>query len=119
MRPSMYGDSPTPWTEGSPLDSAIASLSTFEDKKELEQFNSKPFHYENQFDIAAGHYNLKVAFNPQGADSFGKLEMPLVIDPYDGKQFSLSAVALSKDVHPVSRWGRAWMLPCWKTARRW
>ena len=78
---------------------------TFEDKKELEQFNSKPFHYETQFDIAAGHYNLKVAFNPQGADSFGKLEIPLVIDPYDGKQFSMSAVALSKDVHPVSQMG--------------
>ena len=78
---------------------------TFEDKKELEQFNSKPFHYENQFDVAAGHYNLKVAFNTQGADSFGKLEIPLVVDPYDGKQFSMSAVALSKDVHPVSQMG--------------
>ena len=80
---------------------------TFEDKKDLEQFNSKPFHYENQFDVAAGHYNLKVAFNTQGADSFGKLEIPLVIDPYDGKQFSMSAVALSKDVHPVSQMGVA------------
>ncbi len=78
---------------------------TFEDKKELEQFNSKPFHYENQFDVAAGHYKLKVAFNTQGADSFGKLEIPLVVDPYDGKQFSMSAVALSKDVHPVSQMG--------------
>jgi VWFA-related protein len=93
------------------LDGTVAarfsdSLSlTFEDKKELEEFNSKPFHYDTQFDIAAGHYNLKVVFNPQGADSFGKLELPLVIDPYDGKQFTLSAVALSKNVHPVSQMG--------------
>jgi hypothetical protein len=77
----------------------------FEDKKELQEFNSKPFHYDTQFDIAAGHYNLKVVFNPEGADSFGKLEMPLVIDPYDGKQFTLSAVALSKEIHPVSQMG--------------
>jgi VWFA-related protein len=74
-----------------------------EDKKEVEEFNSKPFHYDTQFDIASGHYNLKVAFNPQGADSFGKLEMSLVIDPYDGTQFALSAVALSKEIHPVAQ----------------
>ena len=48
-----------------------------------------------------------MVFNPQGADNFGKLEMPLVIDPYDGKQFSMSAVALSKDVHPVSQMGES------------
>jgi len=77
----------------------------FEDKKELEEFNSKPFHYDTQFDVAAGHYNLKVVFNPQGADTFGKLELPLVIDPYDGKQFSMSSVALSKNVHSVSQMG--------------
>ncbi len=93
------------------LDGTVAarfsdSLSlNFEDKKELEEFNSKPFHYDTQFDVASGHYNLKVVFNPQGAESFGKLELPLVIDPYDGKQFSMSAVALSKNVHPVSQMG--------------
>ena len=78
---------------------------TFEDKKEVEEFNSKPCHYETQFDVASGHYNLKVVFNPHGAETFGKLEMPLVIDPYDGKQFTLSAVAFSKEIHPVSQMG--------------
>ena len=78
---------------------------SFEDKKELEEFNSKPFHYDTQFDVASGHYNLKVVFNSQGADTFGKLELPLVIDPYDGKQFTMSAVALSRSVHPVSQMG--------------
>ncbi|HEX8810755.1 MAG TPA: hypothetical protein VF742_02065, partial [Terracidiphilus sp.] len=48
---------------------------------------------------------LKVVFKPQGAESFAKLEMPLVIDPYDGKQFSVSGVALSKQIHPVSQMG--------------
>ena len=78
----------------------------FDDKKELEEFNSKPFHYETQFEVAAGHYNLKVVFNPQGADNFGKLEVPLVIDPYDGKQFTMSAVVLSKRVYPISQMGQ-------------
>ncbi len=78
---------------------------TFEDKKEVAEFNSKPAHYETQFDVASGHYNLKVVFNPHGGDSFAKLEMPLVIDPYDGKQFTLSAVALSKEIHPISQMG--------------
>jgi VWFA-related protein len=77
----------------------------FDDQKEVEEFNSKPFHYDTQFEIASGHYNLKVVFDPQGSDSFGKLEIPLVIDPYDGKQFTLSAVALSKEIHPVSQMG--------------
>ncbi|MGB7555853.1 MAG: VWA domain-containing protein [Candidatus Korobacteraceae bacterium] len=77
----------------------------FEDKKQVQEFNAKPFHYDTQFDIAAGHYDLKVVFNPEGADTFGKLEMPLVIDPYDGKQFTLSAVALSKEIRPVSQMG--------------
>jgi len=78
----------------------------FQDKKELEEFNSRPFHYETQFDVAAGHYNLKVAFDAQGADTFGKLEAPLVIDPYDGKQFTMSGVAFSKNVHLVSQMGQ-------------
>jgi len=30
-----------------------------------------------------------------GGDAFGKFESPLAIDPYDGKHFSLSAVALT------------------------
>jgi hypothetical protein len=30
-----------------------------------------------------------------GGDAFGKFESPLAIDPYDGKQFSLSGVALT------------------------
>jgi VWFA-related protein len=77
----------------------------FDEKKEVEEFNSKPFHYDTQFDIASGHYDLKVVFNPHGADTFGRMEMPLVIDPYDGKQFTLSAVALSKEIHPVSQMG--------------
>lgn len=71
------------------------------EKKELEEFNQKPFRYENQFDVASGSYNLKVVFS-SGGESFGKLEAPLTIDSYDGKHFLLSSLALSKEVHAVS-----------------
>jgi hypothetical protein len=72
-----------------------------DDKKEVEQFEQRPFHYENQFDIASGQYKLKVVFS-SGNESFGKLETPLTIDPYSGKQFILSGVALSHELHSVS-----------------
>jgi VWFA-related protein len=71
------------------------------EKKELEEFNKKPFVYENQFDIASGQYQLSVVFST-GGESFGKLQASLAVDPYDGKHFNLSALALSKETHPVS-----------------
>jgi VWFA-related protein len=66
----------------------------FDDKKEVEEFQKVPFRYENQFGIASGDYKLKVVFS-SGNESFGKLEAPLSIDPYLGKEFSISGVALS------------------------
>ena len=39
-------------------------------------------------------YNLKVVFDSGGA-SFGKLESPLVINAYDGKDLALSGIAFS------------------------
>lgn len=76
----------------------------FDDKKQMEAFKEQPMHYENQFDVASGKYNLKVVFASSG-ESFGKLEMPLTVDPYDAKQFSMSGVALSKDVRKSSDLG--------------
>ena len=72
-----------------------------ENKKEVKAFQEEPLFYENQFEVAPGQYTLKVAFS-SGGESFGKVEKPLVIDPYDGKQFTLSAVALSNDISRVS-----------------
>jgi hypothetical protein len=64
----------------------------------MEAFQSAPFHYENEFDVAAGKYKLKVVFSAGGA-SFGKMEAPLSIEPWDSAQFGLSGLALSKQVH--------------------
>jgi len=70
-------------------------------KKELQAFNEQPYHYDSQFDIASGQYALKAAFG-SGGSNFGKVEVPLTIDPYDSKQFGLSSLALSKELHRVS-----------------
>jgi VWFA-related protein len=73
----------------------------FDGKKEVEEFEKKSFHYESQFEVASGQYTLKVVFS-SGKESFGKLALPLSVDPYDGKQLSLSGVVLSNDLHRVS-----------------
>ena len=69
----------------------------FEGKKEVEEFQKQPLQYENQFGIASGAYKLKVVFS-SGNESFGKLEMPLLIDQYRGQEFSISGVALSNSI---------------------
>ncbi len=73
----------------------------FEDKKEMQNFEKQPFHYENQFELASGQYNLRVVFS-SGSESFGKVVLPLSIDDYDGKKFTLSSVTLSNDLHPAT-----------------
>ncbi len=72
------------------------------DKKDLETFQAQPVHYEKQFEMASGDYNLKVAFNG-GGEQFGKLETPLKIDPYTTGQFSMSSLTLSNEVRQVSQ----------------
>jgi VWFA-related protein len=70
----------------------------FEDKKEVEAFEKAPLHYENQFDIGAGRYKFKLVFGEGGNSNFGKLELPLEIEPYDSANFGVSGLALSKQV---------------------
>lgn len=74
----------------------------FEDKKQVEAFKEHPYHYENQFDIASGQYTLKIVFS-NGRESFGKLETPLAVDPYDGKRFGVSPVAFSTRIRSMSQ----------------
>ena len=74
----------------------------FENTKEADRFKSTPLHYENQFDVGSGQYTLKVAFD-SGGDNFGKLETPLQINQYDGKQFAVSGLALSTKYSATSQ----------------
>ena len=73
----------------------------FDNKKELEAFAKKPLHYENEFDVAAGSYTLKLAFSM--GRKFGKIEAPLVVEAWDGKHFGLSSVVFSKSVHRLDQ----------------
>jgi len=73
----------------------------FEDKKEVEAFQKKPLHYENQFDVASGKYNFKVVFS-SGGSNFGKIETQLEVDPYEPSNFSISGLALSREAHKAS-----------------
>ena len=75
---------------------------SFDEKKEVEEFAKKPMRYENQFEVASGQYALKVAFST-ASGNFGKLEVPLAIDSYDGKQFAMSDLALSKEMRTLSQ----------------
>ena len=72
----------------------------FETSKESDAFAKQPFHYEYQFDLAPGQYNLRVTLDA-GEGSFGKVEMPLSVEPWDGRRLGLSGVALSKESRSV------------------
>ena len=78
----------------------------FQDKKQMEAFQEKPYHYENQFEIASGQYTLKVVLGTS-SDSFGKLELPLTVEPYDSKNFGLSGIALSKEFYRAADMGNS------------
>jgi VWFA-related protein len=70
----------------------------FEDKKEVEAFDSRPFHYEKQFEMAPGSYNFRLVFS-SAASQFGRLETPISIEPWEASVFALSGLALSKSAH--------------------
>jgi VWFA-related protein len=74
------------------------------EKDEWKNFLKSPMHYEDQFSVAPGTYRLTVVLSAGGQD-FGKYESPLAIDPYDGKTFSLSAIALSNQIEPEAGMG--------------
>ena len=76
------------------------------EKDEWKRFTENPMRYDNQFEIASGKYRLTVVLSA-GGQSFGKYEVPLAIDPYDGKTFTLSAIALSDQVQPAAGLGGA------------
>ena len=73
---------------------------SFADQQAVDNFFKAPFHYENQIEISSGQYVFKVVFS-SGNESFGKLEKPLNIDPYNGNQFALSGLALSNQARRV------------------
>jgi hypothetical protein len=80
--------------------SDVVSLD-FPGDKEVDAFHKRPLHYEYQFDLPPGEYNLRVSFSA-GERNFGKAEAALTIAPWDGRAFRLSSVALAKLTHPAA-----------------
>lgn len=66
----------------------------FDDQKQVEEFQSTPYLYSTQLDAAPGDYQFVVVFS-SGGESFGKVEMPLTIEPYQPGDFAMSSLALS------------------------
>ncbi len=71
------------------------------EKGEMKELEKGPFNYQNTFDIAPGEYRLDVVMST-GSEKFAKYETPLIVEPYDGKQFGLSGVTLSSEIQRVS-----------------
>ena len=72
------------------------------EKDQWKEFTKQPYHYENQFDAAPGAYKLSVVLS-SGGEGFAKFDTPLQIDPYDGKNFTLGGVVLSRTVQSVDQ----------------
>jgi VWFA-related protein len=68
------------------------------DEAEMQKWKQRPLHYEKEFKIAPGQYKLTVVFS-SGGESFGKVERPLTIEPYQPGQFAISGVAFGKEIH--------------------
>jgi VWFA-related protein len=68
------------------------------DDAEMQKWKQRPLHYEKEFKIASGQYKLTVVFS-SGGESFGKLDQPLVVEPYQPGQLALSGIAFGKEIH--------------------
>jgi VWFA-related protein len=76
------------------------------DDAEMQKWKQRPLHYEKEFKIAPGQYKLTVVFS-SGGESFGKLERPLIVEPYQPGQLALSGVAFGTEIHKAGEAGAA------------
>ena len=76
----------------------------FNKKEDADKWRQTSLHYEKEFKIVPGRYNLSVVFS-SGGENFGKAETPLTVPVYDRGQFALSGVALSREARPASELG--------------
>jgi VWFA-related protein len=69
----------------------------FDKEQEEQQTASVPFAYQKCFKIAPGTYTLKVLLNA-GGQKFGKIALPLVVDPFTGAEFTLGGPAFGDKI---------------------
>jgi VWFA-related protein len=68
-------------------------------REEKDAAAKAPFDYQTSFRIAAGDYTFKLVLSAGGSE-FGKYVTPLVVDPFSGKQLTLSGPAFGDKVIP-------------------
>jgi VWFA-related protein len=73
----------------------------FDNQKEANEFLKTPYHYVNQFKIGPGQYSFRLAFT-SGGESFGKIDLPLNIDSWNGQVLGASGLALSHETKPAA-----------------
>jgi hypothetical protein len=73
----------------------------FDSQQQADAFLKTPYHYANQFEIAPGKYNFRMAVS-SGDKGFGKIDSPLAIEPWNGKTLSVSGLALSHEARPAA-----------------
>ena len=73
----------------------------FDTRQQFDDFLRHPLHYERQFEVVPGNYQFKVIFR-SAKDRFGAVEAPLAVDPFNAGQLSVSAIALSRRVQPIT-----------------
>jgi VWFA-related protein len=67
------------------------------EKDEKQAATKTSFDYQNSFKIAPGEYTFKLVLSAGGA-KFGQYVTPLIVDPFTGKQFTLSGPAFGDKV---------------------
>jgi hypothetical protein len=60
-----------------------------------------PNHHEAQMELPPGDYDLRVVVSD--GSKFGRAQLPLTVDSYDGKQLAISSIALCKQFHDLSK----------------
>jgi VWFA-related protein len=75
----------------------------FDNEAQVAAWKAKPLHYEKEFRMAPGQYRFTLAFGQAGQSqaTFGKVESPLKIDPWNGAELGMSGLVLSRETHPA------------------
>jgi len=65
-----------------------------------DAFVKSPYHYEQEFTVAAGSYDFQLAIGA-GSGAVGKISAPLRVEPWNAASFGMGSVAFSTDTRTV------------------
>ncbi|HWF09239.1 MAG TPA: VWA domain-containing protein [Bryobacteraceae bacterium] len=77
---------------------------SFDNQRDADAFKERPLHYEKEFRIAPGQYNLAVVFS-SGGTKFGRVETPLSIAAQDNGRLAVSGLALGQETRAAAEIG--------------